>query len=198
MSTKAEANEALARHIQRTLGLKEDGWGGNDTREAFDNLVASKAVAAPGEFLDPNDAQLIKELERDEGRVRYAYQDSLGYWTIGIGRLIDKRKGGGLSNAEMDYLKRNDIASVKADLDRVAPWWRQLDPVRQRAVQNMTFNLGAGWITPGHQKAWPTTVGLLKSGRWREAADAIRQNKVWVGQVGDRAQRVADQIETGL
>lgn len=25
--------------------------------------------------------------------VPHAYQDHLGYWTIGVGRLIDKRKG---------------------------------------------------------------------------------------------------------
>ena len=43
-------------------------------------------------------------LRRDEGRVRHAYQDHLGYWTIGVGRLIDQRKGGGLSEDEIDYL----------------------------------------------------------------------------------------------
>lgn len=193
--TKAKANEDLVRHIQRALGLTEDGWGGDKTRAAFDALMASKAAGA--EPLDPNDALLIAELEDDEGRVLHAYQDSLGYWTIGIGRLIDKRKGGGISNAEADYLKRNDIAKVKADLDRVAPWWRQIDPVRQRAIQNMTFNLGAGWITPGHKKAWPNTVALMRAGRWREAAAAIRANKVWTSQVGARAERIARQIESG-
>lgn len=35
---------------------------------------------------------LKKQLIRDEGDVPYAYQDSLGYWTIGAGFLIDKRK----------------------------------------------------------------------------------------------------------
>lgn len=193
--TKAKANEDLVLHIQRALGLTADGWGGEKTRAAFDALLASRTAGAGA--IEPNDALLIAELERDEGRVLHAYQDSLGYWTIGIGRLIDKRKGGGISNAEADYLKRNDIAEVKADLDRVAPWWRQLDPVRQRAIQNMTFNLGAGWITPGHKKAWPNTVALMRAGRWREAAAAIRANKVWTSQVGARAERVARQIESG-
>ena len=36
--------------------------------------------------------ELSKQLERDEGRVRHAYQDHLGYWTIGVGRLIDARR----------------------------------------------------------------------------------------------------------
>lgn len=45
-----------------------------------------------------------RTLETDEGRVPHAYQDHLGYWTIGVGHLIDKRKGGGLTPDEVDYL----------------------------------------------------------------------------------------------
>lgn len=154
--------------------------------------VPAPSLAAIGE-IDPNDMALIRELERDEGRVLHAYQDSLGFWTIGIGRLIDKRKGGGISNDEANYLKRNDIARFKRDLDRVAPWWRTADPVRQRAIQNLAFNLGADGLV----EKWPNTVALMKAGRWREAAAAIRANKVWVGQVKGRAERIAQQIETG-
>jgi lysozyme len=170
------------------------------TQADVDRINAALPPAAPvaaNDHADPNDGLLIKELERDEGRVLHAYQDSLGYWTIGIGRLIDKRKGGRITNEEADYLKRNDIVRCKAQLDAAAPWWRSLDPVRQRAVQNMSFNLGTGWITPGHAKAWPNTVALLKAGKFREAANAIRANTVWVGQVGERALRIAKQIETG-
>lgn len=144
--------------------------------------------------IDPNDALLIKELEQDEGRVLHAYQDSLGFWTIGIGRLIDRRKGGGISNEEADYLKLNDIARFKRDLDRYAPWWRSLDPVRQRVIQNLAFNLGADGLV----KKWPNTVALIQAGKYREAAAAMRANKVWVGQVKGRAERLARQMETGL
>lgn len=154
--------------------------------------LPAPTLAAVGE-IDPNDMALIRELERDEGRVLHAYQDSLGFWSLGIGRLIDKRKGGGISNEEADYLKLNDIARFKRDLDRVAPWWRQADLVRQRAIQNIAFNLGADGLV----KKWPNTVALMKAGRWKDAAAAIRANKVWIGQVGARAERIAKQIETG-
>ena len=168
------------------------------TQADVDAVNAAMPKAAPSPVAaDDNDRQLVKELERDEGRVLHAYQDSRGFWTIGIGRLVDKRRGGGISDAEADFLKLNDIARFKGELDKAAPWWRGLDPVRQRAVQNMTFNLGAGWITPGHAKAWPTTAGLIRDGRYAEAAAAIRANKVWCGQVGARAERIAKQIETG-
>jgi len=156
-------------------------------------LPAPAPPPAVAEDIDPNDALLIKELEVDEGRVLHAYQDSLGWWTIGIGRLIDKRKGGGISNEEADYLKRNDIARFKRDLDKHVPWWRSASPVRQRAIQNLAFNLGA----VGLAQKWPNTVALMKNGKWKEAAAAIRANKVWVGQVKGRAERIAKQIENG-
>lgn len=185
--------------VVRAILVKRTGSGLTTEEVQQIKAVLTEVVAplAADPSGDPNDALLAVELERDERYVRHAYKDSRGYWTIGIGRLIDKALGGGLTREEALYLKRNDIVRFKAELDRAAPWWRQLDPVRQRAVQNMTFNLGSGWITPGHAKAWPNTVALLKSGRFREAADAIRANKVWVGQVGDRALRIAKQIETG-
>lgn len=187
---KADDNEAFVRAFQSAHGLRVDGWAGKDTLAALARPQAS-STAPVG--IDPNDALLIKELERDEGRVLHAYQDSLGWWTIGIGRLIDKRKGGGITNEEADYLKRNDIAKVKADLDRVAPWWRSVSPVRQRAIQNLAFNLGAGGLVT----KWPNTVAMMKAGNWSGAAQAIRANHVWTNQVGDRAERVAKQIEAG-
>ena len=167
-----------------------DGAWGPRTAAALDAALAGP-VKSPDPEIDPNDALLIKELERDEGRVLHAYQDSLGYWTIGIGRLIDKRKGGGISNEEADYLKMNDIARFKSELDRVAPWWRDLDPVRQRVILNMTFNMGSGWIGK-----WPNTVAMIRAGNWQGAAAGMRTS-LWAKQVGARAERLARMMETG-
>lgn len=188
-----------ARAVQERLNaagfgpLAVDGVIGPATLAALDRALTTPAVVRDDRTteIDPNDALLIKELERDEGRVLHAYQDSLGYWTIGIGRLIDKRKGGGISNEEADYLKRNDIARFKRELDRVAPWWRDLDPVRQRVIQNMTFNLGPGWLT-----SWPNTVRMIRDGDWQGTAQGMRSS-LWAKQVGARAERLARMMETG-
>lgn len=172
------------------------------TQAEVDRIKAALATVMPTEpvaqlpanpAIDPNDALLIKELERDEGRVKHAYQDSLGYWTIGIGRLIDKRRGGGLSDAEIDYLKANDISRIKGELDQRLPWWRRLDPVRQRVIQNLAFNLG----TPGLIEKWPNTVALIQRGDYAGAARAMRGNGVWLRQVKDRGRRLATMMETG-
>ncbi|MEG2578858.1 MAG: hypothetical protein RSA54_14135, partial [Glutamicibacter sp.] len=70
-------------------------------------------------------AELTKQLRRDEGEVLSAYTDHLGYLTIGVGRMIDKRKGGGITAEESAYLLSNDIDKRQAELLRRAPWMTQ-------------------------------------------------------------------------
>ncbi|MCR4300621.1 MAG: hypothetical protein NUV51_03350, partial [Sulfuricaulis sp.] len=61
--------------------------------------------------------QLTRQLRGDEGVKSCAYRDSLGYLTIGVGRLIDVRKpGAGLRPHEIDYLLSNDIADRVSEL----------------------------------------------------------------------------------
>ena len=52
----------------------------------------------------------------EEGLVLHAYEDHLGYLTIGYGRLIDKRRGGGISKAEAEYLLLNDCRRVEQEI----------------------------------------------------------------------------------
>lgn len=141
---------------------------------------------------DPETVKLIAELERDEGRVLHAYTDSLGYLTIGIGRLIDKRRGGGISNEEADILKRNDVAKVRRQLDEKLPWWRELDPVRQRAIQNMAFQLGIDGL-----QEFKTSLRHIQSRNWSSAAANLRAS-LWARQTPNRAGRVIRMIEHGV
>lgn len=191
------------REIQTLLKAKGfnpgviDGINGPNTQKAladFGEFMLENPPlepTAPPLDLDENTLLLIKELERDEGRVNYAYQDSLGYWTIGIGRLIDRRKGGGISNEEADYLKRNDISKVYRQLDESLPWWRDLDPVRQRALANMTFQLGIGGLLK-----FKASLALIKARNWTQAAINLKQS-LWARQTPNRANRVIEMIRTG-
>ncbi|MCG3134208.1 MAG: hypothetical protein HMLKMBBP_01500 [Planctomycetes bacterium] len=135
------------------------------------------------------------QLIQHEGFVPHAYQDSLGWWTIGIGRLIDKRKGGGITREEALYLLRNDIEEKVEDLDYHLPWWRKLDGVRQRALLDMAFNLGIAKLL-----TFKTTLSLIKAGNYEDAATAMLQSK-WARQVGlrpgQRAHRLASMMRTG-
>jgi lysozyme len=175
-----------------------DGKPGNMTAEAVSAALWSletlrdQIVGTPPEGeLDPETLSLLAELERDEGRVLHAYADSLGYLTIGIGRLIDKRRGGGISNAEADLLKMNDIAKVRAGLDAKLPWWRSLDPVRQRAIQNMAFQLGLTGLL-----GFRATLAAVKDGDFVRAAANMRRSK-WAKQTPARAERVIRMMEKG-
>ena len=85
--------------------------------------------------------QLKTQITKNEGIIEYAYQDDLGYWTIGIGRLIDKRKGGKLSIDEIYYLLNNDLNKCATELHGYV-WFIIQDEVRQGVLIELCFNLG--------------------------------------------------------
>src|SRR3546814_8532473 len=83
----------------------------------------------------------------DLGRIPHADQDSLGYWTIGVGRLIDKRKSGRLTNVEIDMLLANDIADKIAEISDWHAWQAVMaDPVLATALLSMAFQLGTAGL----------------------------------------------------
>jgi lysozyme len=135
--------------------------------------------------------QLIKELRRDEGVVPFAYQDHLGYWTIGVGRLIDKKKGGRLRDSEIDFMLSNDIDDFDRQLIDALPWYGRLDGVRQRVLVNMAFNLGVAGLL-----GFKNTLAMIERGDYAGAAKGMLASK-WASQVGDRAKRLATMMERG-
>ena len=78
-------------------------------------------------------SKLIEMIKHHEGVVPHAYQDSRGYWTIGVGRLIDESLGGGLSDAEIDYLLANDIKRCRAEAEQY-PWFNKMNEPRQAVI----------------------------------------------------------------
>ena len=138
-----------------------------------------------------NRDELAAQLRVDEGEVLSAYQDSEGYWTIGIGRLIDKRLGGGITKEESAYLLNNDIIRTEADLDLFIPWWRNMDEPRQLVIANMAFNLGIKRLLE-----FKNTLKAMSEGRYADAADGMRKS-LWAKQVGKRAERLIHIMENG-
>lgn len=136
--------------------------------------------------------QLTAQLRRDEGVKPAAYQDHLGYWTIGVGRLIDSRKpGAGLRPDEIDYLLRNDIGDRVRALGAVLPWFKRLDDARQAVLVNMAFQMGTAGLL-----GFSTTLDLVSKGRHTEAAAQMLKSK-WAQQTPERAKRLAEQMKTG-
>jgi len=137
------------------------------------------------------DAEKTRKLiERHEGRIPYAYQDSLGYWTIGVGHLIDKNKGGGLPAHIIDALLDYDISTHSEELFKELPWVRELDQVRQAVLIDMYFNMRRALLK------FVKTLGHFKAGDWNAAADEMVKSQ-WAEQVGSRATRLAQMVRTG-
>ena len=139
----------------------------------------------PGRLPVVDREALRRQLVTDEGLELSAYQDSLGYWTIGVGRLIDARKGGRITVAEAMMLLDHDIARVEAEVRARWPWFEALDAARQDVMLNMAFNLGVAGLA-----GFKTTLGHIEAGRYAEAADAMLRSR-WASQVHDRADRLA-------
>ncbi len=125
-----------------------------------------------------------------EGRVAHAYEDSLGYLTIGIGHLIDQRKGGRLPDSIIDALFEHDLHEHTNELFAHLPWARELDPVRQAVLIDMFFNMRRGLL------GFKETLRHFEAGRWEAAADAMLDSK-WAQQVKTRATRLATMVRTG-
>jgi lysozyme len=130
-------------------------------------------------------------LSLHEGRVPHAYQDSLGFWTIGVGHLIDERKGGRLPEPIIDALLDHDIEAHTRPLLVALPWVAQLDPVRQTVLYDMAFNLGVAGLLK-----WTGTLAAIRGGRFAEAAIRMR-GSLWASQVKSRATRLCRMMETG-
>lgn len=134
---------------------------------------------------------LKKELLRDEGFVAHAYQDHLGYWTIGIGRLIDQRRRGGLSRDEAEYLLVNDIEKIIATLKQKLPWFDNISDRRKRALVNMAFNLGVNGLLN-----FKKMLAAMADNDFDKAALEAADSR-WYSQVTARAERVIEMIREG-
>lgn len=151
--------------------------------------------------------KLEDELTRDEGKRLKAYKDTKGLWSIGIGRNLDgvgtapltRAKSdviaNGINEVECDQLFDFDINRTEHDLDQAIPWWRKLDPVRQRVMLNMCFNMGIGNTQHG-LLSFVNTLGMISRGEYPQAADNMLNSK-WAREVGMRAQRLADMMRNG-
>jgi lysozyme len=84
----------------------------------------------------------------------------------------------------------NDVNESLTELKRY-PWFRALDAVRQAVLVNMHFNLGGTKLNKFTQ-----TLKAIERGDYEAAANGMRKS-LWAKQVGKRATRLAQQMQTG-
>lgn len=135
-------------------------------------------------------SKLIEMIKEHEGVVKHAYQDSRGYWTIGVGRLIDENLGGGLSDGEIDYLLANDVKRCREEAEQY-PWFEGMNEPRQAVILSMLFNLGR----PNFDK-FKNMQAALENGDFLTASNEMLDSR-WAKQVGRRAIEMSEMMESG-
>lgn len=158
---------------------------------------------------------LEDQLILHEGLRLEVYKCPAGYWTVGVGRNLEgkplrkkeqeyifKRSGlspdevievlkeRGITKDEALFLLREDIADAEKDL-RHFDWFPQLDPVRQKVVIDMWFNLG-----PTRFRQFKRMIAALAAGDYKKAAAEMVDSR-WYHQVGNRGVRLVKMMRTG-
>jgi len=155
-----------------------------------------------------NMTELLDQLVLHEGLELLPYEDSLGIDTIGIGRNLKHR---GLSEAELGhigkdlsdifewgitkeqayYLAKNDIEIVEKEVCESHPCVVELDEIRQRIIIDMAFNMGVPRLNK-FKKMWKA----IHEENFEEAKIQMLDSR-WANQVGNRAVRLSNAMESG-
>lgn len=145
---------------------------------------------------------LKDQLKRDEGRRDIPYWDCCGRdWTEDCTRSLNDLHPGKLTvgygwNCEnpfpeeiLDRLLEFSIQRARRVCEAL-PEYADLSPARRDAITNMVFNMGL----EGY-KAFKMMRAALAVGNYEEAALEMMDSK-WAHQVGDRADRLAQQMRS--
>jgi lysozyme len=115
------------------------------------------------------------------------YRDTKGVLTIGVGRNLEAK---GISREEALSLLQNDIREVTGHLQQYE-WYSKLDPIRQKVIIDMCFNLGLNGLL-----RFRNMIAAIEAGDYQAAADHM-VNSAWYKQVGSRSRRLERMMRTG-
>lgn len=151
--------------------------------------------------MDYDIRRLTAELSRDEGRRALPYKDTMGLWTVGVGRNLEANglpvdmlvkiieRAGGLEGTEIDNLLIDDMREAEIAVDALYSEWKELSDVRQRVLLNMALNMGVATFAK-FRKFW----SAVRGGDWLEAGRQMEDSRWW-NQVGPRAVRLREMLE---
>jgi lysozyme len=123
-----------------------------------------------------------------EGYRRKPYRCTAGKLTVGYGRNLDDV---GIDQEEARYLLDRDINKVILDL-ALFPWFESLNPIRQRALINMQFQLGLGGF-----HAFQKMIAALAKKDYETAANEMLDSKWCKLDSPDRAKAMAEMVRNG-
>lgn len=131
--------------------------------------------------------RIEQQLIRDEGLKLKLYKDSLGIYSIGVGRNLEAN---GVRESEARVMLRNDVNEAINDC-RSLSCFNRLNEPRQAVLVNMRFNIGLTRLR-GFKKMLAALDDLDYS-----MAAAEMMDSQWAKQVGPRALRLKEQMIRG-
>lgn len=131
---------------------------------------------------------LLSDLKGDEGWNPFAYEDQLGYTTVGYGFNIDRRSGEGLSPEDGEIILARKAENHWNSLVKAIPWITNQPEDIQRALANMSYQLGTSGVL-----RFSIMLDALKRGD-RETAAVNALYSEWAKQTPERAERIANLI----
>jgi len=129
-----------------------------------------------------------QQLPIDEGIRNKPYRDTVGKYTIGIGRNLDDI---GVSEDEIALMLKNDIDRADKAVRGICLSFDHLSDARKAVLLNMCFNMG-----PTRLSGFVNMLGAIHEGNFDEAANQMLASR-WAQQVGARAVRLAKAMREG-
>ena len=142
---------------------------------------------------------ITRHLTAEEGLRLEPYKDSEGYWTIGIGHLIDARKGGTLPEwvrsfpirvQDAEDMLKDDVEDVEWLVSEAIPEYDHMTKVRQAVLLSMAFQMGI-WGLLGFKRM----LRALRREEFQVAAAEMLDSK-WARQTRGRAGRLANAMRS--
>ena len=185
-----------------------------ESKVVREEKVKAQKEAPPKTSPSSGDKWIKNMVKKHEGSVPYPYKDTKGFWTIGVGHLMNpgakktlpkgfeayadnkgpydksNNRTPALSQAEVDALLDKDYAHHK-ELAVKAPGYNLLNNLGKGAFVDLTFNMGKWWsIFKNARKAFES--GDIRTG--------IKElvNSGWFEQVKGRARTVVGLLATNI
>ncbi|BDU12074.1 hypothetical protein [Escherichia phage phiWec190] len=147
----------------------------------------------------------------DEGLKLTVYPDTLGYWTVGIGHLLTKKKdkaeairildalvgrktNGVITEKEARAIFADDVEKAKKQIKNssiLAPIYDKVSETRKLAIINMVFQLGLTGT-----EGFKNSLTLISNSYYTQAGKNMRASK-WYSQTPNRAERVIKVLTSG-
>lgn len=132
--------------------------------------------------------QLTESIRAHEGWRDRAYQDSEEIWTIGYGRNLQELR---IDKALGEKWLKQDVERARKAARRFPEFNLIGNEARQDVFVEMVFNMG-----PSRVAGFRLMLAAIREQDWEEAAIQMLDSK-WARQVGRRARRLAEQMESG-